>query len=675
MTDAIPNSARERHDELCQTIAQHDHRYYVLNKPSIDDATYDALFTELKRLEAQHPGLITPESPTQRVGEQPREQVEKAAHVIPMYSLDNTYNEAELREFDRRVRDGLRSDAVVRYVVEPKLDGASLEIIYENGVLQQGITRGNGKIGEDVTANVRTIRGLPLRISEQRRLSLRAEVVIFRKDLDTVNRQRESRGEEPFANPRNAAAGSLRLLDARQAAERPLRAYLYELAERHYESHSASLDALSALGLPTHGQEERCANVDEVLAFVSAFDKKRRQLPYETDGVVIKVDALAQRDILGTTSRFPRWAIAYKYAAERARTRVVDITGDVGRTGAITPVAVLEPVSLSGTTVSRAAMHNVDYVQEKDVRIGDWVWIQKAGEIIPQVLHVDLDARPAGTEAWSVPQQCPACASPVDRSTDEVALRCRNNQCPGRLKAALFYFTRRNAMDIDHLGKVLVETLVDRKLVNDLADLFALPDKRDALLELPRLGQKSVDNVLKSITEAKQRTLAQLLTGLGIPLVGGVAAQLIAEVFGDLATLIATEPEQARAKLADLHGIGPKIADSVAAFLADPEKVAVCQKLRSLGVEARQPEPEAPVSGPLSGQSFCVTGVLSAPRTAIHERIRAAGGEIHDRVKKGTHYLVAGEKVGASKLTSAKKHGAQVIDEAQLNGLLSNTAQ
>lgn len=671
MTDAIPQSAQERHAELCAIIAKHDHQYYVLNAPSIDDAEYDALFTELKRLEAKHPALITPQSPTQRVGEQPREQVEKASHAVPMYSLDNTYNEEELREFDRRVRDGLSSSAVIEYVAEPKLDGASLEIVYENGLLTRGITRGNGKVGEDVTTNVRTIRGLPLRIADTRPLSLRAEVVIFRSDLAQVNQLREQRGEDAFANPRNAAAGSLRLLDARQTAERPLRVYLYELAERHFATHAQALESLAELGLPTHNQHTVCASIDEVLTFIKSFDRDRHNLPYDTDGVVVKVNALSQRDILGTTSRFPRWAIAYKYAAERARTQVVAITGDVGRTGAITPVAVLTPVSLSGTTVSRAAMHNVDYVQEKDVRVHDYVWIQKAGEIIPQVLSVDRAARPDNTAAWAIPESCPACGSPVARLDGEAALRCRNAACPGRLKAALFYFTRRSAMDIDHLGKVLVETLVDRELVHDLADLFALPTRRDDLLALPRMAEKSVDNVLKAVEEAReQRTLAQLLTGLGIPLVGGVAAQIVAETFHDLASLLHTDPEEIRTRLADIHGIGPKIADSVGAFFDDPEKRQLCEKLLALGVRAQQPEAAAPVSGPLSGQSFCVTGVLSQPRAAVHAAISAAGGEIHDRVKKGTTYLVAGEKVGASKLTAAKKHGAQVIDEPALQAML-----
>ena len=669
---APPKAVSTRHAALCREIEGHDYRYYVLDAPTIDDAQYDALFAELKRLEAQHPALISPQSPTQRVGERPRDNVEKAAHELPMYSLDNTYSQEELQEFDRRVRDGLRSDASFSYIAEPKLDGASLEVIYEGGVLLRGITRGDGRVGEDVTENVRTIRGLPLHIRDTRKLTLRGEVVIFRRDLARVNQLREGRGEEPFANPRNAAAGSLRLLDARQAAERPLRLFIYDLAERYYPTHGESLAALREQGLPTHGQEQRCADVAAVSLYITHFAAQREGLPYETDGVVIKVDELAQRDILGTTARFPRWAIAYKYAAERARTKVIAITGDVGRTGAITPVAVLEPVALSGTTVSRASMHNMDFVQEKDVRVGDMIWIQKAGEIIPQVLSVDEGARPHDTQPYAIPDACPACGSHVQRIPGEVALRCQNPNCPGRLKAALFYFTRRSAMDIDRLGRVLIETLVDRHIVTNLADIFRLPGREQALLELPRLGQKSVDNVLQAIEQARtSRTLSQLLTGLGIPLVGGVAAQVIADTYHSLDRLLEVPPDTIRSQLSDIHGIGPKIADSVANFFADPDKIDTCKQLLALGVKAEQPKRAAPIVGPLSGKTFCVTGVLSRPRSAIHEAITAAGGEIHDRVKQGTTYLVAGEKVGASKLSSAKKHGTQVINEEQLQELLT----
>jgi DNA ligase (NAD+) len=661
----------ERHAQLCREIARHDHLYFVLDAAEIADRDYDALFSELKELERRHPELVHPGSPTQRVGERVREGVVKVEHEFAMFSLDNTYGEDDLREFDRRVRDGLHGEPFA-YVAEPKLDGASLEVVFEGGALVLGATRGDGRVGEDVTANVRTIRSLPLSIPERRRLTLRGEVVIFRRDLDAINERRVAAGEEPFANPRNAAAGWLRLLDARESAARPLRLFLYELVERHYGTHGEALDAISALGLPAHKRHRLCPDLDAVLRYIHEFDAQRRSLPYETDGVVVKVDSLRQRDRLGTTARFPRWAIAYKYEAERAFTVVLDIEVDLGRTGALTPVAVLEPVRLSGTVVARASLHNVDYVAEKDVRIGDTVSIEKAGEIIPQVISVELEKRPPGAVPWSPPAACPACGSAVARADDEVALRCPNPRCPGRIKAGIFYFTRRSAMNVDRLGRALVEQLVDAGLLADVADIFALPARRAQLIELPRMAEKSVDNVIEGIEQARTgRTLVQLLTGLGIPLVGAVAARLIAERYRNLPELLAREPAQVEAELANIRGIGPKIAESVARFLADAESRRTLGKLLALGVQLAEPEPRsAATTGPLSGAAFCVTGTLSKPREQIHAAIQAAGGEVHERVGKGTTYLVAGDKVGKTKLAAAEKRGAKVISEDELERLL-----
>jgi DNA ligase (NAD+) len=642
----------------------------VRDTPEISDREYDALFAELKQLEREHPELVHAGSPTQRVGERPREGVVKAVHAYPMFSLDNTYSEEDLREFDRRVQGGLAGEPYT-YVAEPKLDGASLEVVYENGELVLGATRGDGRVGEDVTDNVRTIRALPLRIDDKRKLTLRGEVVIFRRDLDAVNERRVAKGEEPFANPRNAAAGSLRLLDTRETAERQLRIYLYELVERYYGSHEEALEALTAMGLPTHKEHRLCQGIDALLAYIDEFDKRRKKMPYETDGVVVKVDRLAQRDRLGTTSRFPRWAIAYKYEAERAFTVVREIQTDLGRTGALTPVAVLDPVRLSGTVVSRASLHNIDYVAEKDVRIGDTVSIEKAGEIIPQVISVELEKRPDGTVPWVPPSACPVCATPVKRAQDEAALRCPNPRCPGRIKAGIFYFTRRGAMDVDRLGRSLIEQLVDAGMLRDVADIFSLPARRAELLELERMADKSADNVLESIDEARTgRTLAQLLTGLGVPLVGGVAARLIAERYGTLQALLERKPEEIASELAAIRGIGPKIADSVGRFMSDEGNRATLARLIELGLELKAPEAK-PAGGPLSGKSFCVTGTLSKPREEVHAQIRTAGGEVHDRVGKGTTYLVAGDKVGKSKLDAAEKRGTKVIDEAELERMIA----
>ncbi len=664
----------KRHAELCRLIEQHDYNYYVLDRPVISDRQYDALFKELKQLEQEHPPLVSTDSPTQRVGEKPREGVAKLEHTTPMFSLDNTYDEQALREFDRRVRESLPSGSTACYVAEPKLDGASLEIIYEQGALVRGITRGDGRVGEEVTANVRTIRSLPLRIGEWRTLTLRGEVVIFRRDLQAVNRLREAAGEERFANPRNAASGSLRLLDSRLAAERPLRVYLYELVQRYFSTHARALEAIGEMGLPTHRLHRRCQGLEEVLQYIEWFDGERAALPYETDGVVIKLDDFEQRELLGSTARFPRWAIAFKYEAERAATLVKEIVCDVGRTGALTPVAVLEPVLLAGTTVSRASLHNTEYVAEKDVRVGDTVSVEKAGQIIPQVLEVDLSLRPPGLRKWQPPEKCPVCGNKASHEGGEVALRCTNRCCPGRIKAGILYFTRRGGMEIDHLGPALVEQLVDSALVRDVGDLFALGTKRAQLEKLERLGEKSIDNLLYAIERARTgRRLGQLLTALGIPLVGTVAAETLAGRFGSLQGMLEADPEKLAEKLGEVHGIGPKIAQSVADYLADADNRQLLGKLLQLGVRAQGPEPEAAAAsgqGPLSGRSFCITGVLSRPRQQIQEQIRQAGGEIHQRVGKHTTFLVAGEKVGSTKIKSAQKHGARVIGEVELEKML-----
>jgi DNA ligase (NAD+) len=663
-------SPRARHEQLCREIEQHNHRYYVLDAPSVSDAEYDRLYRELVELERSHPELVSPHSPSQRIGATPREGFAKVKRRVRMYSLDNAYSESELREFDRRAREGLEA-AQVTYVAEPKLDGASIEVVYEAGLLTLATTRGDGETGEDVTANIRTIRAVPLSIPHLGTLTLRGEIIIHREDLAQINELRATRDEEPFANPRNAAAGSLRLIDPRLTAERPLRAVFYDAVEPLAEHHADVLRRLAELGLPTHRKERLCHGIDEALAYIQAFDKERTGFPYETDGVVIKVDALADRRELGATARFPRWAVAYKFAAERKETRVLSISADVGRTGALTPVAELVPIPLSGTVVSRASLHNLDYIAAKDVRVGDTVSVEKAGEIIPQVIEVNLALRPEDTTPWLPPSHCPACGTGVKRVEGEAALRCPNPGCPGRLEAAVFHFTRRSAMDIDGLGHSLIEQLVKRALLVDLADIFALPTKRDALLELERMAEKSVDNLLASIERARTgRSFDRLLSGLGIPLVGSVAARVLAERYGDLAHLLARDGQKLREELSEIGGIGPKIAESIASYLDNPEQRAVLEKLLRLGVHAETTRKER-VEGPLSGRSFCVTGTLSKPREQIHAELEALGGEIHTSVKKGTTYLVAGDKVGQTKLEAARKKGAQIIDEAALRALLA----
>jgi DNA ligase (NAD+) len=662
-------SAHSRHAELVREILRHDYRYHVLDDPEISDREYDELFSELKKLEAAHPELLTADSPTQRVGAAPRSTLDHVTHVVPMMSLDNTYGKDDLSEFLRRVRDGLPAGKTPSFCVEPKLDGASCEILYRDGRLVGGSTRGDGVTGEDISLNLRTIRSLPLTVSYQGPLTLRAEIVIYRRDLERINRERAELGEPPFANPRNAASGALRMLDPRIVAKRGLRAIVWQVVEGHVlgPTHSAALDKLRELGLPTHGLHKVCKEEPELFAAIAAIDAARRSFPYETDGAVVKVDSFVEQAILGATAKFPRWAIAYKFSAERATSRLLAIEVNVGRTGTLTPVAIMEPVQLSGTVVSRASLHNEQIVGTLDVRVGDRVTVEKAGEIIPQVVSVDHDSRTTDAPAFVMPAHCPTCGTAVERVAGEVAVRCPNPRCPAKVKGSLFHFSRRYAMDIDRLGESLIGTLVDRGLVKDVADLYTLT--AESLESLERMGKKSADNVIQSIERSKERTLDRLLTGLGIEHVGQVAARQLADAAGSLETLLAWSDEDVTHKVGQISGFGPKLVDSVRRYLADPESRALLERLKALGVSRPQPRAET-ASGPLSGSSFCVTGVLTRRREDVHADIRKAGGEVHDKVKKGTTYLVAGEKVGKAKLDGAKKHGAKVLTEAELDALL-----
>jgi DNA ligase (NAD+) len=669
-----PSAAARRHAELVRTIRAHDYRYYVLDDPAVTDREYDELLSELNRLEESHPELRTKDSPTHRVSGAPRGDLRTVQHVERMLSLDNTYSEAELREFLRRAEGGLPNGMVAAYCVEPKLDGASIEVVYRDGRLVGGSTRGDGLQGEDITENLRTIRSLPLTIDYTRPLTLRGEVVIYRKDLDRINAARVAAGDSPFANPRNAAAGSLRMIDPRVVAARPLRALVYgavegrDLAPRH----SATLARLAELGLPTHRKETVCESHDDILRAIERIDQGRAAYPYETDGVVIKIDAYTQQDILGATAKFPRWAIAYKFGAERAKTRVLGIAVQVGRTGTLTPVAILEPVPLAGTTVARASLHNADVIEALDVKIGDVVTVEKAGEIIPQVVLVDRDARTGSEVSFEMPATCPVCGSPVARREGEAATRCSNRQCPAVVKGSIIHFSRRYAMDIDQLGESLVDQLVERGVVRDVADLYDL--KAEALAELERMGKKSAENVVAGVIASKERTFGRLLTGIGIEHVGQVAAVQLAQAAESLEGLLSWDEEKARETVDGIAGFGPKMVEAVVRFLFDPAQRELLEKLRARGVSRPEPVHASAESGPLSGMSFCVTGVLSRKREDVHAAIRGAGGTVHDGVKKGTTYLVAGEKVGKSKLDAAKKHGTTVIDEAGLFRMIEGAA-
>jgi DNA ligase (NAD+) len=673
-----PMSASDRHAGLVREIDAHNYRYYVLDDPVVSDLDFDRLLSELRTLEEAHPELDTSDSPTRRVGGEARTSVVQVRRAARMLSLDNGYSLEELGEFHRRVQGGLPDGQTPRFCVEPKLDGASVEVVYEGGSLVQASTRGDGETGEEITANVRTIRSIPLRIAAKDRLTLRGEILIYRRELDTLNQEREASGLEPFANPRNAAAGAVRMLDPREVARRPLRALFYQVLEgpRFHASHHESLEWLATLGLPTH-RRHVVVDWDGVQGAIEAIERGRETYPFETDGAVIKVDSYQQQEMLGMTSKFPKWAMAFKFPAERARTRVRDIRVQVGRTGTLTPVAVLDPVVLAGTTVARASLHNAGMVATLDVRIGDCAIIQKAGEVIPQVVGVDPSVRTGDEQEFHMPAHCPSCGSAVVRELrdadkpelgTEAATRCPNRDCPEQVKQRIFYFARRFAMDIDRLGVALVDQLVDRGAVKDVADLYRLG--HDDLGELERMGDKSSQNVLASIERSKGRTLERLLCGLGISQIGQVAARQLAETGGTLEQMLAWTPEQARERIGAVRGFGPKMVDSIVAFLQDPDQRALMHKLVDLHVGTPQPRPEVAEAGPLKGMSVCVSGVLSKKREDVHADIRAAGGEVHDGVKKNTTYLVRGEKTGKSKLDQAKKYGTKVITEKELYELL-----
>jgi DNA ligase (NAD+) len=668
----------KRHAELVREIDAHNYRYYVLDDSVVTDADFDRLMRELRVIEQAHPELATADSPSRRTAGEARTTVAQVKHAVRMLSLDNAYAPEELDEFHRRVLDGLPDGEHPRFCVEPKLDGASVEATYEGGRFVAASTRGDGETGEDITQNVRTIRSVPLRIAHQGTLTLRGEIVIYRRDLETLNARRETQGLEPFANPRNAAAGAVRMLDPREVARRPLRALFYQLVEGPslHETHHESLEWLESMGLPTHRRQSVC-DWNAVAAKVDAIDRARAQYPFETDGAVIKVDAYRHQDILGATSKFPKWAMAYKFKAEQARTRLLSIVVQIGRTGTLTPVAVLDPVALAGSTVSRASLHNADLIDALDVRVGDCVTIQKAGDVIPQVVAVDAAARTGHEQRFTMPAQCPSCGTAVVRDLRDddkpelgvgAATRCPNRQCPEQLKQRIFYFARRFAMDIDHLGTALVEQLVDRGVVHDVADLYALEEETFA--KLARMGKKSASHVHASIQGSRTRTLDRLLCGLGIPQVGQVAARQLAEEAVTLERMLSWTQQEAREHVGAIRGFGPKMVESVVAFLYDDEQRALMRKLCALGVGRAQPRPEVAAEGPGKGSSFCVTGVLSKKRGDVLADVRASGGEIHDAVRKTTTYLVCGSKTGKSKLDEARKYGTTVIDEAGLYALL-----
>jgi len=663
-------AAEERVEALRAEIRRHEHLYYALNRPEISDQEYDALERELRELEGRFPDLVTPDSPTQRVGETPSEEFPSFAHRVPMLSLDNTYSEDELRGFEERMLRIIDARKIV-YTAELKVDGLSMALHYEGGRLVRAVTRGDGVRGDEVTPNARAIPAVPLVLRPEARppatLEVRGEVYLPRSRFEAINQEREAAGEEPFANPRNSAAGTIKSLDPRVVARRGLDILLYSIADPRAAGVKTQWEALERMrewGLRTNPASRRCHGLEEVLGFCREWQAKRDTLEYEIDGVVVKVDDFALQDELGFTSKFPRWAIAFKYPAEQASTLVREIDVQVGRTGKLTPVAVLEPVSLAGSTVSRATLHNEEEIARKDVRVRDTVLIEKGGEVIPKVVGVVTDARPKGTRRWKPPESCPVCDEPVIRLEGEVDRRCPNASCPAQIEERLKHFARRSAMDIEGLGDSLVGQLVQKGLVEDFADLYHLG--LDEVAALERMAEKSARNLLEQLERSRSRELGRLLFGLGIRHVGERVARLLAHEFRSLDALGAASAEDMEA----VHEIGPIAARSVRDWFEDPANRRLVGRLKEAGLRTEE-EAAAPSSRALQGRQFVLTGTLeSMTRGEAKAAIEARGGRVTSSVSKKTSSVVVGRDPG-SKADKAKELGVELLDEEAFAALLA----
>ncbi len=664
--------AAQRIAELRESIRRHDWLYYVESRPEIADAEYDALVAELRRLEAAYPELVTPDSPTQRVAGQAVEAFQPVEHRVAMLSLDNATTEEQLREFEARLHRALPGVALT-YVCEPKVDGLGVALLYRRGRYVRGATRGDGRVGEDVTQNLRTIRSLPLtlqgRLAAVPELEVRGEVFLPRADFEKLNRALEEAGEATFANPRNAAAGAVRQKDPAVTARRPLDIFLYHVSaarELGFATHRETLQALREAGFKTDPRSAPCPTMDAVIEYCRRLERERDALGYDADGVVVKVDSLEQQWRLGATTHHPRWAIAFKFAARQATTRVLAIEVQVGKTGALTPVAKLEPVELAGVVIRNVSLHNEDEVRRKDVRVGDTVLIERAGDVIPYVVQVVTARRPPDAVPFSFPDRCPACGHRAARLPGEAYWRCLNSACPAQLKERLKHFGSRRAMDIEHLGEAVIEQLVDRGRVKDLADLYGLT--MDDLLALDRYAEKSARNLLDAIAASRTRGLTRLLHGLGIRMVGERVAGVLARRFGSLERLLKASEQE----LGEIHGIGPQIARSVRTFFDDAANQQVVKKLREAGVvmvEAGAGAEEEPQ--PLAGKTFVLTGTLhSLTRDAAREMIERRGGRVTASVSRKTDYVVVGEAPG-SKAEEARRLGVTMLDEEQFLDLVS----
>ena len=658
---------RDRIEALREQIRYHNRRYHIEDAPEISDAEYDALYKELETLESEHPELLTPDSPTQRVGGEPIEGFEPVRHAVPMLSLANARKVEELREWDARVRRLLGEDESPRYVTERKIDGLAVSLRYEDGRFVRGATRGNGTVGEDVTANLGTVRSIPERLDDDppEVLEPRGEVYMTLEDFERLNRRQEEEGKPPFANPRNAAAGSIRQLDPKITARRPLKVFLYGIGEGagRFESHSGMLDALKGFGLRANPYRLH-DSIESVVEECEKAARERESLPYQIDGVVVKVDSREQQLALGSVAKAPRWAIAYKFEPLAGRTKLLDIIINVGRTGALTPQAVLEPVNVGGVVISRATLHNEDYVKEKGILIGDTVVIERAGDVIPQVVRAVPEERDGDERSFAMPTHCPVCGEPVSRPEGEAVTRCVNARCPAQALEHIIHWSSKTAMDIDGLGERLATRLFDLGLIKDAADVYDL--RAEHLVPLEGFGEKSAENLIRAIQKSKDQPFPRVLYALGIRHVGAVTAALIAARFSGRDLLDGVGEE----RLTEINGVGGVVARAVVEYFGLDDNRGLIERLVERGLDFER-DSSGPAEGPLVGKRVVITGTLERPRSYFVERLEAAGGTFTSAVSKNTDYVLAGEEAG-SKLERARELGVPVLDEAGFEELLSS---
>ena len=660
----------KRIKELRDIIKKYEYNYYVLAQPTISDKEYDLLMKELEKYEEENPNLITPDSPTQRVGKDLTKVFKPVEHSVPMLSLANTYNEEDLLDFDRKVKEALPENEIVNYVVEFKIDGASISINYKNGYLFSAATRGDGNIGEDVTANVKTIKSIPLKINTDIKTSfslddfvVRGEIFMSIDGFKKLNKEREKNGDKLFANPRNSAAGTLKIQDPKIVAGRPLNIFVYTLLLNNsdsLETQEQNLKILKDLGFNVNPNYKICKNINEVLNVCRQFEELRDTLSYEIDGAVIKVNSIRQQQIIGSIAKSPKWAVAYKFKAKQEFTRINKITWQVGRTGAITPVAEMDPVFLAGSTVSRATLHNIDEIHRKDIREGDKVVLEKGGDVIPKVVSVITEERPKNSKKVLSPNKCPACKSKIFKPEDEVAIYCINSECPAQIKAKLIHFASRGAMDIEGLGEALIDLFVEEKLILNFDDIYSLKDKRKELIKIERLGEKSVDNLISSIEESKNKPFSKVLFALGVRYVGSGAAKKLADHFLDIDKLINSDEDE----ISSIPEIGPSISSSVREYFSNKHNLKVVSSLRNHGLNFKEDKKKIAESF-FTGKTFVLTGTLTDfTREAAGDEITNRGGKVTSSVSKKTDYLLCGDNAG-SKLKKAESLGVTILKETE----------